>query len=562
MQCARRIASLATLRLRWLPSVLTAMIAIAIAAPFIRDAFANEEHEHRHRLGPGCAPDRPAIAHHAGGIVVHDRRGEAPIPCSTPTGFPTTEVSIVVTREGTVVFQPAIDQSGLPIGGVRSVDRGANWEFIDPDGDPPRSGSSGSIDMNLSVDQDTGRLFWSNDLEIPVGDLHIQRIDHSNDGGKTWVPSAALPMHYDHTQIFSGPPTRQLRHLMQGYPNVVYVVVSGGFTCPAYGFCGTHITKSLDGGNTFGEAVAVPYPPECPAPGTNPVGGYGLKGVVGRDGTVYLPFTPCVRPYVAISHDEGDTWELSLVADTQTNGWGELGLGMDQQGNLYAAWTAAADRLLYLATSRDRGLHWSTPLMIAAPGVKEVFEPELVAGARGQVAVTYYGSENPPVPFPTESDCSSSISFFLPDYGFVQQTCPGYEHETWNTYVTETFNALDRQPLFWSATLNDPAQPTFFGETPQAMRLLSEGPFTWGNLVNSVGARGFDYYGMTMAPDNTPWVGFFQSCPFGQPVPGNPICDRAAGGPYDAAWGLVGRLVRVHREAGAEEGGAQQEGTR
>jgi hypothetical protein len=538
------------LRSCWLTSAVAATLAIGITiVTAATSAFAKDKEQEAAELGPGCAPDRPAIAHHAGGTVVNEAQGQAPIPCYTAIGFPTTEVSVVVTNEGTVLFQPAIASAGLPIGAVRSMDKGATWEFVDPDGNPPRSGSSGSIDMNLSVDHDTGRVFWSNDLEIPVGYLHIQRVDHSDDDGKTWVPSAGLPMHYDHTQIFSGPPTSGLKHLMQGYPNVVYVVVSGGFTCPAYGFCGTHITRSLDGGKTFGPAVELPYPPECPAPGANPVGGYGLKGIVGRDGTVYLPFTPCVRPYVAISSDEGSTWQLSLVADTQTIGWGELGLGMDKQGNLYAAWTGAADRLPYLAISRDSGLRWSTPLMIAAPDVKEAFEPELVAGARGQVAVTYYGSKNPPVPFPSESDCTSSVFFFLPGYGFVSQTCPGYEHETWNTYVTETFDALAEQPLFWSATLNDPARPTFFGETPTAMRLLSQGPFTWGNLVNTVGARGFDYFGMTMAPDYTPWVGFFQACPFGHPIPGNPVCDQAAGGPNDGIWGLVGRLVRIRSDA-------------
>jgi hypothetical protein len=191
--------------------------------------------------------------------------------------------------------------------------------------------------------------------------------------------------------------------------------------------------------------------------------------------------------------------------------------------------------------------------MIAAPGVKEVFEPMLVAGAKGQVAVTYYGSKNPPIPFPTEAECTSTVSFFLPGYGFVSQTCPGYQHETWDTYVTESFNALSKRPLFWSAPLNDPTRPTFFGETPMAMRLLSSGPFTWGNLVNTVGAQGYDYYGMTMAPDDTPWVGFFQSCPFGRPLAGNPICDRAAGGSNDKIWGVAGRLVRPHGEGDDED---------
>jgi hypothetical protein len=39
--------------------------------------------------------------------------------------------------------------------------------------------------------------------------------------------------------------------------------------------------------------------------------------------------------------------------------------------------------------------------------------------------------------------------------------------------VTESFNALTRQPLFWSATLNDPGRPTWFGVAPSSLRLPS-----------------------------------------------------------------------------------------
>jgi hypothetical protein len=459
----------------------------------------------------------------------------------TATGWRTSEISVAVTNAGTVLFEPAISAGGRPVGILRSVDRGGTWEFVDPGGDPARIGS---IDMNVSVDRRTGRVFWSNDLELPVGYIHNQRIDFSDDDGKTWSSSSPLAMHYDHTQIFSGAPAKH-RGSRRG---VVYASVSGGFTCPAYGFCGAHISKSLDGGATWSQPVAIPYPAECPAPGKDPVGGYGLKGVVGEDGTVYLPFTPCVRPYVAISHDEGDTWQLVLVANTQTFGWGELGLGMDKEGNLFAAWTAAADRLPYLSISRDRGHHWSTPLMIAAPGVKEASEPQLVAGATGQVAVTYYGSKNPPVPFP-DSACTYTVSFFLPGYGFVRGDCPGYEQEIWNTYVTESFNALDKRPVFWSASLNDHAKPTFFGSTPAAMRMGGG----WGNLVNKVGSKLTDYYGMAMSPNGTPWVGFFQACPFNRPIAGNPICDKATGDPNDGYFGLVGRLVRARSAAGDDD---------
>jgi hypothetical protein len=221
---------------------------------------------------------------------------------------------------------------------------------------------------------------------------------------------------------------------------------------------------------------------------------------------------------------------------------------VDKKGNLYAAWTAFADRLPYLAISRDNALHWSTPLMIAAPGVNEAALPVLVAGAKGQVVVTYYGSKNAPVPFPAlclAGTLGSSISLETASLG-----CPPYVNETWSTYITETFDALDEEPLFWSATLNDPDQPTWYGMTPSSMRVAGH-PFPLGsNALAGVAGPSLsghvDYYSMTMGPDNTPWVGFFQECPFGLPVPGNPNCPSTlTGAPTDGLFGMVGRLVRV-----------------
>src|SRR2546422_9828507 len=104
--------------------------AAAIATSQSVRAGGNRESEGGN-LGPGCAPERPAIAHHAGGVAVEDRRGEerrAPVPCSTRTGFRTSEVSIAVTNQGTVLVQPAFPQGGAPIGVLRSVDRGGTWE--------------------------------------------------------------------------------------------------------------------------------------------------------------------------------------------------------------------------------------------------------------------------------------------------------------------------------------------------------------------------------------------------------------------------------------------------
>jgi hypothetical protein len=499
-------------------------------------------------LGPGCAPDRPAIAHHAGGkALTHppDEAKKAPIPCSTSTGWRTGEISLVVTNLGTLLFQPAINNH--TIGVIRSTDQGASWTFINPGGNPLRNESD---DENIWVDRDTGRIFWSNSFAPPL------RVDHSDSDGVIWIPSAAIQMGIDHSQIFSGPPPKALKKDMPGfpnhYPNVLYIVEAGGGTCGSGSTCGTHLSRSIDGGQTWTNPVAVKFPSECPFPGNNPVGGYGLNGVVDKDGTIYVPITPCQRPYIAISRDEGDTWELSLVADVETIGWGELGLGLDHAGNLYAAWTSFSDRLPYLAISRDSARHWSTPLMIAAPGVNEAALPVLVAGKAGQVAVTYYGSKNSPgVPFPALCLTGSSGN---PPSVYSTETastnCPAYKDETWSTYITESFNASAQQPLFWSATLNDPNKPTWYGLTPSSMRVAGK-PFPIGsNAFDAVSAGSLaghvDYYSMTMAPDGTPWVGFFQECPYGRPVQGNPNCPAAAnGGLDDGLWGFVGRLVQT-----------------
>jgi hypothetical protein len=204
-----------------------------------------------------------------------------------------------------------------------------------------------------------------------------------------------------------------------------------------------------------------------------------------------------------------------------------------------------------LSVSRDAGRRWSTPLMIGAPGVKEAALPRLVAGARGQVAVAYYGSLNSPgVPFPPP--CPSSIA----------TDCPEYENETWNMYITETFNALDRHPLFWSASINDPTEPTWYGCSPSELGVvrldesapfISGGGYTGGCFPGRGGGVTInsrqDYFGMDLASDRTPWIGFGQACPNGLPVPDNPNCsDTLRGSPTDALWGLVGRLVRVERE--------------
>src|ERR1700733_10158143 len=217
-------------RPRWLSLTLVmAVAAITIATLPVATAFAADSR-------PGCAQDRPAIAHHAGGVVVQPPKNEtAPVPCTTKTHRRTSEISIAITNQGTVLFQPALgsEDTGLPIGLLRSTNEGENWDFVNPTNTPVRTEA---IDSNMWVDRDTGRIFWSN--------FHIYVMSISDDDGKSWSTAAPIPMEFDPPQIFTGPPTPPLKKLLQGYPNVVYLAVAGGGTFGTGHFCGAPVGTS------------------------------------------------------------------------------------------------------------------------------------------------------------------------------------------------------------------------------------------------------------------------------------------------------------------------------
>ena len=487
---------------------------------------------------PECAPDRGAVAHYAGGVQASPESDKRTlIPCITNPGWRTNELGIVETKVGTVVLQPAFGPQGTPVGGLRSTDQGITWSFFEAtDPNPPRRLS---LDQDLMIDRQTDRLFWLAPGYVqPESLAQTSRSDFSDDDGKTWtkasgpigMPDLATGQPTrDHGFMFVGPPPARLRSQLTDYPNVVYA-------------CGAHApqlcARSLDGGRTFSTPVGLPFPRECDGPfppllpevifNTN----FGLRGVADSTGTVYVPHAPCNRPYVAISRDGGTTWTNSRVADTIVLGYGMISVAIDPEDNLYATWAELESRMLFFSISRDNGAHWSTPMAIAAPGVNETALPMIVVGERGHAVVAYYGSTNSPgAPFPPK--CQG-----LPN------SCPAYENQTWNMYVTATYNALDQPAVFWSTTLNDPKDPVLYGCTPSL-----EGVVRFKGVFGPGGARGpcqgtLDYFGLFMTNDELTWVAFAQGCPGGLPVPGNPNCPSSlTGDNNDRLWTLVGRLV-------------------
>ena len=69
-------------------------------------------------------------------------------------------------------------------------------------------------------------------------------------------------------------------------------------------------------------------------------------------------------------------------------------------------------------------------MMVAAPGAKNVQRPAFAAGAAGNLGITYYASADP-------------------------------DAQTLSAYVTQTKDALDASPLFYSGAINDTARPIF-----------------------------------------------------------------------------------------------------
>ena len=419
----------------------------------------------------GCNSRWPVMAHHAGGARVRSP-GPLPIPCATETGYATSETTIAATPGGSLYFSPANSENSLG----RSSDKGASWFLADPQ-QMQYTSLWNTVDPDVIVDRRTGRVFWvraTGDLrtapilvdESPLGwqaatataYAHGFQVYSTNDG-QNWVTAD-----YQHEatgdweKIYVGPPAAGAPQ-PSGYPDVVYMCANAPFEVSGPG---RDCYRSLDGGRTFALAGYVLPSASSPHDVCEPLAG-GAGGGVGSDGTFYQPQSCQGGSWVAVSHDEGASWSwLPITGAPGTRGLlSGLQLAIDRANNLYALWPDGGQ--LELSISRDGGKRWGGPLAVAAPGLRQVDLPALVAGAAGHVGVAYYGSTN-----------ASAKSL--------------------TAYLTETSDALAHRPLFYSAGLNDPAHPIFQdyagSDTPRAdfigVTYDSSGNL-WAGLVKQLG---------------------------------------------------------------------------
>ena len=276
-----------------------------------------------------------------------------------------------------------------------------------------------TADPYLHVDSDTDRVFT---VDWVTG--YCSHLSYSDDLGESWSSTPLACGGSDHQHVFSGPPKLSVT---TGYPNVVYHCAQ---SIPS-AIC----SKSVDGGRSFVHTGALPFVTVSDVLDCGRLTGHG---VVGPDGTVYLP-TACDKPYMGVSRDEGATWEVVTVADAPSNGNHETAVGTDGRGNVYYFWMGD-DRMPYLSVSTDAGRSFRPRVAIGPPGLDEASLPALAVSPSGTLAAAYMGSTNAP------------------------RRGSDYSKTAWSGYVSLTENALVKNPTFVTARFGNRADPFAIGE--------------------------------------------------------------------------------------------------
>ena len=463
------------------PLVLASLVAIFAlsfsALPQVRPAAAAQD-------GSGGK----AVAHRSGGRKVASAQTKAPradLHRINVKGVPinAVEPTLGLTKDGDIFYTAF--QSNTRIEVVHSGDEGRTWDIRSPQ-IAGRNVHTISVDPYIYVDKDTDRIF---NIDLTVACSYLS---FSDDKGKSWTtnPLACGRPVNDHQTLFTGPPVQSPT---VGYENLVYYCWNdvGSSSC----------SKSLDGGLSFSPTGSPAFPgvdPDAGGQGSNFCGGLHGHGFVADDGTLLLPKGHCGQPWLAISEDEGATWDRVQVANNGVADH-EADAVMDKKGNIYYTYIGR-DRLPYLVVSKNRGKAWSKPIMIGAPGVKEANLPAMDLGSTGKVAIVYMGSENSP--YKPSKDRNEQGS---------------YEKTTWNGYMVVTDNALDKEPLFFSGTVNDKRDP----------------------LVRDTCGPGrcravYDFIDVVVGRDGSTWAAFVDGC--------TTVC--AAAGPSNiGSEAVVGHLV-------------------
>lgn len=244
------------------------------------------------------------------------------------------------------------------------------------------------------VDRQTGRVF-SLDL---IGGQGNSLMAFSDDDGNSFTPAqgGGAPAGPDHETLGGGPYNVNATPAPPPHPlyaNAVYYA-SQNIAGEA------EVSRSDDGGLTFGPAVVLFNPAQC-------TGGIHGHIKVAPDGTVYVPNSSCSTGGgingVAVSTDNGITWTNYTVPHSTGSLDPSLGVGLNNVGKplgqttntIYLGWISG-DNHPHIAVSTNRGQTWLREKdMGAAIGVKAAVFPVVVAGDDNRAAFGYLGTTTP-----------------------------------------------------------------------------------------------------------------------------------------------------------------------
>lgn len=391
----------------------------------------------------------PTVAYHAvKAVAAGEQPGNKRIAYrGTPLRFALTKVpremaepTLGVTKNGSVftvagAFDARFNSSAKKFPRtVMYLSRNGGRSFV-----PLKAGVGGgdtneiTFDPYVYVDPDYGRAF---NVDLLMGGSAITWTD---DSGESWGTGfATVAGANDHQTLTAGVPPKGNPTLVPtdpSFPKIVYYCVNtiARIAC----------SHSVDGGRTYVEVGT------SPSQAVSASGGFvcgSLHGhiVTDRDGRLFLPRTECGRMTLGVSEDGGVTWRTNTVSSTMPGDDPDASVAVDRLGNLYYTWYDDKHRLPYLTTSRDHGTTWSTPRMIAPPGVKAVWFPVVDVGDPGKIALWMMGS--------TEGE------------GFNPETDAKDKTRAWNNYAVISTDALSANPTFIATQTNPAGDPVHRGE--------------------------------------------------------------------------------------------------
>lgn len=425
------------------------------------------------------------VAHKDGAVKVPGAKGA---PRLFRLGENAAEPTLGQTDDGDIFYTAADIAAGNQVDIVRSRDGGRKWKDVSPKLGG-RNVHALTLDPYIYVDPWTNRVFT---IDLLVA---CSLLSFTDDGGKSWItnPLACGRPVNDHQTLFGGPPATSTPI---GYENVMYYCWND--------VASSSCSKSIDGGLTFRPTGAPAFTGVSTGEGQSEpgslCGGLHGHGVVGEDGTVYLPREYCGGPFVAISNDEGQTWRQVRVSNLPAVDGADPSVAVDKKGNIYYLFVSE-DRLPYLVVSKDDGKSWSRPVMVGAPGVNEANLATIDVGKPGAVAIAYMGTTNSPGA-PWERSM--------------------YTKTSWNAYVMTTTDALTRNPKLHTGIINDPRDPIFRGRC---------GPGRCGAV--------FDFIDVIVGKDGRAYGAFVDAC--------TEICARPRGAANFGSEGLVGTIAGGQR---------------